>query len=76
MLVLVFVFLSGDFFFPLRVTWVYPSSSLLGWSPVSGLGLGIVIVVAVIAVVLIVVAVVVGGGDVRLVVFWGQDLEK
>ena len=57
--------------FPPRVTWVHPFSSLLGWSPVSGLGLWLVGVVVAAAVV-----VVVGGGNVGLVVFWGQDLEK
>ena len=64
-----------DFFLPPQVTWVHPSSSLLGWSPVSGLGLllvgGMIIVVAA-----AVVVVVVGRDDVGLVVFWGQDQEK
>ena len=66
---------NGDFFFRPRVTWVHPSSPLLGWSPVSVLGL----------VVAAVIVVVVGGGggggdiggdDVGLLFFCGQDCEK
>ena len=65
-------FFKRDFFFLTRATWVHPSSSLLGWSPASGLGLSFVIVVA--SVVVVVVAV--GGDNVGLVVFGGQDPEK
>ena len=54
---------NGDFFFRPRVIWVYPSSPLFGWSPVSVLGL------VVCAIVVVVVVVVVGGGDVGLLVF-------
>ena len=64
------------FFLPPFVTWVQPSSSLSGWSPVSSLGLPLVngIVfgdseVAAAAAILVVVVVVVVVGVVILVVF-------
>ena len=63
---------AGDFFFFL-VTWVHSSSSLLGRSPVSALGLplvgGIMSVVAIVVVVVVVVVVVIDGDDVGSVVF-------
>ena len=61
--------LVGYFF--LLVTWVHPSSSLLGWSPVSALELVDVVVAGA-----VVVVVVHGGDDAVLVVFCGQDREK
>ena len=48
---------EGDFFFRPRVTWVHPSSPLLGSFPISFVGL-------VLAAAIVVVVVVVGGGDV------------
>ena len=57
------MFLEGTFFPPL-VTWVHPSSSLFGWSPVSALELVVVVVAAAVVVVFVVC-----GGDIVLVVF-------
>ena len=65
---------KGGFFFRPQVTWVHSSSPLLGWSPVSVLGL--MVTVAVVVVVVVVSGGDVGGGDVGLMVFCGQDLEK
>ena len=67
-----FVVFEGDFSFFSLVTWVHHSSSLSGWSPVSGFGLPLVggiifVVVATVGVVVVVVAV--GGVNVVLVVF-------
>ena len=69
---------SGDFFFRPLVTWVHPSLSLLGWSPVSVLGRVVAAVVVVVVVVVVngVGGGDVGGGDVGLLVFCGQDREK
>ena len=64
----------GDFYF-FRAIWVHPSSSLLGWSPISILGLPPVGRIMTVVASVVVVAVV-GGDDFGLVVFWGQDLEK
>ena len=69
---------DGDFFFQPRVTWVHPSSPLLGSSPISIVGL--VVAAAVVVVVVVdggdVGSGDVGAGDVGLLFFCGQDLEK
>ena len=65
-------FFEGVFFFSLLVTWIHPSSSLSGWSPVSGLGLPLVdctVFIVTAAAIVVIVVVVVGGGVVILVVF-------
>ena len=59
-------------FFPL-CTWVHPSSSLSGWSPVSALGLSLTTIAVVFIVDVVAAAAVVA---VVCNIFWGQDLEK
>ena len=67
------VILGGEvfFFFPPLTTWVQPSSSLSGWSLVSGFGLSPddTVVAAATAAIVVVVVVVVAVGVVVLVVF-------
>ena len=56
-------FFKGDVFFLFRATWVHPSSSLLGRSPASGLGLSFVVTSVIVVVVVDDDDVVAVGGD-------------